>query len=170
MTVFRDLFEKVTERFEVPIKLSRNCESNTFYRVEYLSGEDIAYCAEYLANRINNTCSPEEPDFLVEMPGSSSNLAAALASALSETITKPKVISLEEFNQGNGKAGQVKDKNIVIVNDVITTGRSCLEAHSKLTMSGGNVLCWAALIDRTFGPGPVCVVATLTGDSVKILD
>ena len=170
MSVFRDLFEKVTEHFEVPIKLSKNCEANTFYRVEYLSGEDIAYCSKYLAGRIIESGSPLEPEILLEMPGSSTNLAEALTSALTEEMITPKVVTLEEFNTGNGKASQVKGKNVVIVNDVITTGRSCLEAHSKLVLNGANVICWVALIDRTFGPGPVPVVATLTGEPVRLLD
>jgi orotate phosphoribosyltransferase len=170
MSAFKEIFEKVTERFSVPIKLSKNCESNTFYRVEYLSQEDVSYCAEYLSNRILDCISPSDADFLVEMPGSSLHLAQAIANALGETIPSPKVLSLHEFNMGNGKASQVKGKTVVIINDVITTGRSCLEAHSKLTMSGANVVAWASLIDRTFGPGPVPVIATLSGDPVSLLD
>lgn len=170
MSAFQEIFEKVTERFSVPIKLSKNCESNTFYRVEYLSQEDISYCAEYLSNRIIDCISPSDADFLVEMPGSSLHLAQAIANSLGETIPGPKVLSLQEFNMGNGKASQVKGKTVVIINDVITTGRSCLEAHSKLTMSGANVVAWASLIDRTFGPGPVPVIATLSGDPVRLLD
>jgi hypothetical protein len=171
MSVFQELFEKVTERFSVPVKLSKNCESTTFYRVEYLSEEDISYCANYLANRLLDCISPLEPEILLEMPGSTSGLAQSIAHALTEYhLPEPKVISLEEFNKGNGKSSQVKEKNAVIVNDVITTGRSCLEAHSNLSISGAHILAWAALIDRTFGPGPVPVVATLTGDPVILLD
>lgn len=166
MSVFRDLFEKITERFSSPVKLSQKCESNTFYRVEDLSGEDIDYCAKYLASRILDAGDPE---VLIEMPGSTLNLAEALSNHLSHDIERPVVITLEEFYRGNGKSDFVKSKNVVIINDVITTGRSCLEAHSKLTLKGANVLCWAALIDRTFGPGPVAVVATLTGEPVNLL-
>lgn len=167
MSIFKELFEKITERFSSPIKLSQNCESHTFYRVEDLGADDIDYCAQYLASRILDS---GEPDILIEMPGSTLNLAEALSEHLSIDIEKPLVHTLDEFNQGNGKAGIVKNKNVIIINDVITTGRSCLEAHSKLTLHGANVLCWVALIDRTFGPGPVSVIATLTGDPVKLMD
>ncbi len=171
MSVFQELFEKITERFEVPVKLSRNCESTTFYRVEYLSEQDVAYCANYLAGRLLDCTSPLEPEILLEMPGSTSNLAQAIATSLTENhLPEPMILSLEEFNKGNGKASQVKGKNAVIINDVITTGRSCLEAHSKLSLSGAHILAWAALIDRTFGPGPVPVVASLTGDPVNLLE
>ncbi|HMO17087.1 MAG TPA: phosphoribosyltransferase [Oligoflexia bacterium] len=170
MSDFHDLFEKVTERFSVPVKLSKNCESTTFYRVEYLNQDDISYCADYLAGRVLDCVSPIEPEFIVEMPGSSVGLAKALAGAMGEIAFEPAVISLEEFSKGNGKASQMKGKNIILSNDVITTARSCLEAHSKLTLSGANVVAWAALIDRTFGPGPVPILATLTGEPVTLLE
>lgn len=173
MSHFAELFERITERFSVPIKLSKNCEANTFYRVEDLNSEEISVCSNYLAGRTLDVCSPEEPVVLVEMPGSSSGLADALAHSISMENTsnlQPRVVTLNEFNKGNGARSAVKGKNIAIVNDIITTGKSCLEAHSNLCMSGANVLCWIALIDRTFGPGPVPVVATMTGDPVKLLD
>ena len=167
MSIFKELFEKITERYTVPIKLSKTCEVSTFYRVEDLTAEDIDYCAQYLTTRVLDSF---EPEILLEMPGSTSNLARSLASHLSEYITEPKTISLSEFSTGNGAASLVKGKKVAIINDVITTGRSCLEAHSNLTLNGANVVCWVALIDRTFGPGPVSVIATLTGDPVKLLD
>jgi phosphoribosylpyrophosphate synthetase len=171
MSVFQELFEKITERYEVPVKLSKNCESNTFYRVEYLSNEDIASCANYLSNRLLDCISPLEPDILLEMPGSTSGLAKEIAQYLAENhVPEPMILGLDEFNKGNGSASQVKGKNAIIINDVITTGRSCLEAHSKLSLNGAHILAWVALIDRTFGPGPVPVVATLTGDPVNLLD
>jgi hypoxanthine-guanine phosphoribosyltransferase len=173
MSHFPELFERITERFSVPIKLSRNCEANTFYRVEDLNPEEISVCANYLAQRTLDACSPEEPVVLVEMPGSTSGLADALAHSLSlesPSGLPPRVVTLNEFNKGNGATSAVKGKNIAIVNDIITTGKSCLEAHTRLCVTGANVLCWVALIDRTFGPGPVAVVATMTGDPVKILD
>lgn len=167
MDIFKELFEKVTERFSVPIKLSKNCEANTFYRVEDLSTEDIHYCAQYLAKRILD-CG--EPDILIEMPGSVINLAQALASNIEEETTAPTVLTYDQFNQIKGDNNNIKGKNVAIINDVITTGRSCLEAHSDLTLHGANVTCWVALVDRTFGPGPVAVIATLTGDPVSLLD
>jgi len=56
-----------------------------------------------------------------------------------------------------------------MLTDVITTARSSLEAHTKATLRGVPVLCWATLIDRTFGPGPVPVVSALTGAPVRLL-
>ena len=37
-------------------------------------------------------------------------------------------------------------------------------------MLGSTVLCWASLVDRTFGPGPVPVVAAFTGEPVTMLE
>ena len=77
-------------------------------------------------------------------------------------------IELEKIEQGNGIRKVLKDRPVVLVNDVITTGKSCLEAHNATTLMGGTVLCWAALIDRTFGPGPVPVVAAFTGEPITL--
>ncbi len=166
MNSFKDLFENITERFSVPVKLSKSCESNTFYRVEDLTREDVEFCAEYLAEKIIDS---GEPDILIEMPGSAVDLGKTVADKMGEQVKRPDVILLEGTENGDINISSIQGKTIVIINDVITTGRSCLEVHSKLTMKGGNVLCWVALVDRTFGPGPVSVIATLTGDSITLL-
>jgi len=171
MTIYKDLFEKITERYSVPIKFSKNCEANTFYRVEDLTAEDVNTLSAYLAKRTIDVLNPEEPEILVEMPGSTIGLAQAVAEAINDELGKmPNVISLNEFNKGNGARSATKGKMVVIINDIITTGKSCLEAHSELCMTGAKVGCWLALIDRTFGPGPVSIVAAMTGDPVKLLD
>src|SRR5688572_24936314 len=47
-----DIIEKITERYESPIRVGSRCEANTFYRVEYLSPEDIDALTVRIGDRI----------------------------------------------------------------------------------------------------------------------
>lgn len=170
MEELREIFERVTEHYSTPVKIGSRCVSNIYYSIEDIVEDELARCADYLAERIFNTCSPEHPDLLVQMKGNRSGLCDALARALSFDAAPLEQISLEQLFSGGNVAARIKGVNIVLVNDVITTAKTCLEVHSQATLLGGRVLCWAALIDRTFGPGPVPVVATFTGAPVTLLN
>ena len=74
-----------------------------------------------------------------------------------------------ELKLTNGHGPKYRGWESVLVTDVITTARSTLEAHTKVTLQGLNMLCWASLIDRTFGPGPVSVVSAFTGAPVRVV-
>lgn len=164
-----EIIENITERYQNPVRVASNCESNTYYRVEDLSSEELEICAQVLSERIQNVCIPSIPSVIVHMH-SHCELAHLLSKELSRNSEIP-VIGLAKIEEGNYNAIEtVKNSNLIIVNDVITTGRSCLEAHSKVTMMGANVLCWATIIDRTFGPGPVSVAATVTGEPIALLE
>ena len=106
----------------------------------------------------------------MQMKGDRSGLCKSLAKVLSFDSAPLEQISLEQLFSGGNVANRIKGVNIILVNDVITTAKSCLEVHSQATLLGGRVLCWAALVDRTFGPGPVPVVATYTGAPVTLLN
>jgi len=69
----------------------------------------------------------------------------------------------------NGKADILRNKTAILISDVITTAKSSLEAHSQATLRGIKIAAWIALIDRTFGPGPVPVIAAYTGAPVSVL-
>ena len=166
----RDIFNRITERFDVPVRIGSRCETNTYYRIEDLSSKDIELCAEFLAERIENVCSPNLPEILITLPGSYTGLTEELAKRLSVESSPLPMIDLEDVHLENGNAGIVKNKRIMLINDVITTARSCLEAHTKVTIAHASVLCWVALVDRTFGPGPVPVISAFTGDPVLLLE
>ena len=165
-----EIFEKVTERYEVPIRLGSRCESHVYYRIEDLSPEDVEVCAQYIAGRIINVCSPSLPNLLIPLPGSFSDLAFALSKELGSSGEPIEIMELKMLNSENGVGQKLRTSTVVLVNDVITTARSCLEAHTKTTVMGAQVLCWASLVDRTFGPGPVPVVSSLTGEPVTLLE
>ncbi|MCC6220747.1 MAG: hypothetical protein IT291_05855 [Deltaproteobacteria bacterium] len=166
----REIFERVTESYSFPIRVGSRCEAKTFYRVESLTRSDLETCAAYVAERIIKVCYPQKPEKLINLPGGYTAFAEVLSKELCHSSEPLEVLSLSSLNPNNGGVAAVRQKRVVLVNDVITTARSCLEAHSKMTIMGANVMCWAALVDRTFGPGPVPVVAAFTGDPVTLLE
>ncbi|MCC6933826.1 MAG: hypothetical protein IT292_11355 [Deltaproteobacteria bacterium] len=165
----REIFERITEHHSVPLRIGSRCEAHTYYRIEDLNSSNVQLCADYVAERIDKVCSPATPHLFINLPGSYTGLAEELAKSLTFSGQVISVMQLEELHL-SGKKGELKGKNVVLVNDVITTARSCLEAHTKVTMLGASVLCWAALVDRTFGPGPVSVIAAFTGEPVILLE
>lgn len=61
-----------------------------------------------------------------------------------------------------------KDTNVIIVEDVVTTGRSVMELSQLIRMHGGNVVAVASMINRSNNRDPfpgahyVSIVSTLT--------
>lgn len=165
------IIERITERYDEPVPIGGRCESNVFYRIEDLTEDDLNACAEYVAHRIDNLIAPQEPELFLKLPGGYSFFAERLCALYSE-IVLGKELPLEQYLESkiiNGYGKKFKDRNTILVTDVITTARSSLEAHTKATIRGIPVMCWATLIDRTFGPGPVPVVSAFTGAPVRVL-
>ncbi|RIL09340.1 MAG: hypothetical protein DCC75_06745 [Proteobacteria bacterium] len=167
-----EIFEKVTENYETPVPIGGRVESNVYYRVEYLSDDDLNLCAEYVARRIRNLVSPQAPQVFLKLPGGYTFFAERLCAMYSELFPDAGEIPIEQYVESklsNGHAEKYRGKLAILVTDVITTARSSLEAHTKATLRGIKVVCWATLIDRTFGPGPVPVVSAFTGAPVRVL-
>lgn len=166
-----EIFERIAERYEQPVPIGGRCESNVYYRVEALSEGDLDACAEYVAHRIKNVAA-QPPQLFLKLPGGYSFFAERLCAVYSEIAGKGKDIPLEQYLESklsNGHGTKYRGHNAILITDVITTARSSLEAHTKATLRGIPVLCWATLIDRTFGPGPVPVVSAFTGEPVRVL-
>jgi hypoxanthine-guanine phosphoribosyltransferase len=167
-----EIFKRITEEYEEPVPIGNRCESRIYYRTEDLTEEDLNTCARYVAQRIKNVASPQEPHFFLKLPGGYSFFAERLSAMYSELFLRGKELPVEQYLESklsNGHSEKYKGKNAILVTDVITTARSSLEAHTKATIRGIPVLCWATLIDRTFGPGPVSVVSSYTGAPVRVL-
>jgi len=170
MDQIKEIFLKVTERYSVPVRVGSRCEAHSFYRVDNLTTEDVEVCAGYVADRVIKVCSPNLPVKIINLPGGYTGLADWLSRELAPPGEELEVIPFGKLEPANGKSASIRGVNVVLVSDVITTARSCLEAHTKVTMLGSTVLCWASLVDRTFGPGPVPVVAAFTGEPVTMLE
>jgi hypothetical protein len=167
-----EIFANITEEYEEPVPIGGRCESTIFYRVEDLSDAELDACAQYVAERIRNVISPQHPELFLKLPGGYSFFAERLCAVYSEMYNKGKEIPLEQYlesKMSNGHGEKYKGCASILVTDVITTARSSLEAHTRATLRGIPVLCWATLIDRTFGPGPVPVVSAFTGAPVRVL-
>lgn len=169
MKDIKEIFSGISEYHDEPIRGSKFWESNVYYRVEDLSAEEIETCAGYLAERIINVCSPNLPKIIINIKGSYLGLSSVIAEKLRQIEDiEPEVVKYEQIVNGSYNGKSLKNVEAILVNDVITTAKSCLEAHSKVTMMGAYIYCWAALIDRTFGPGPVPIVAAFTGEPVTL--
>ena len=164
------IIERITERYESPIRVGSRCEANVFYRIEDLRGRDLEIIGDYVADRVLKVCSPTLPQAIISLPGSLAGLATILSQSLAPAGEALDVVDVEQLRTGNGRNNWLRGMNVILVNDVITTARSCLESHSLTTLLGASVLSWAAIIDRTFGPGPVPVVAAHTGEPVVLLE
>lgn len=170
--LINEIFDRITERYEEPVPIGGRCESTVYYRTEDLTDEDLNHCAEYVAERIRKVIAPQQPQLFLKLPGGYSFFAERLSAVYSEIMPGGREIPLEQYLESkldNGHGEKYKGANAILVTDVITTARSSLEAHTKATLRGIPVLCWATLIDRTFGPGPVPVVSTFTGAPVRVL-
>ena len=167
-----EIFERITERYEDPVSIGGRCESNVYYRVESLTESDLNTCAVYVAQRIKNVVTPNSPQLFLKLPGGYSFFAERLCAIFYELGFSRHEVPLEQYLESklsNGHGEKYRGKNAILVTDVITTARSSLEAHTKATLRNIPVLCWATLIDRTFGPGPVPVVSAFTGAPVRVL-
>ncbi len=167
-----EIFSKITEEFDEPVSIGSRCESSVYYRVEDLSDEDLNICARYVAKRILEVNNQQFPELILKLPGGYSFFAERLSVVFSEFRPDSKEVPLEQYLEkklSNGHGERYKGARTILVTDVITTARSSLEAHTKATLKGINITCWAALIDRTFGPGPVPVASAFTGSPVRLL-
>jgi len=166
------IFEKITDNYEEPVPIGGRCESHVYYRVQELSDADFDVCAQYVAQRIKNVVAPQSPQLFLKLPGGYTFFAERLCAIYSELFGKGQEVPLEQYlesKMSNGHGDKYRGFNAVLVTDVITTARSSLEAHTRATLKGIKVLCWATLIDRTFGPGPVPVISAFTGAPVRVL-
>ena len=170
MREIRDIMDEITEHYSTPIRIGSRCEADVFYRVEDMEDSDLEVCANYVADRIMKVCSPNLPSYLISLFGSYTEFPKILAGELAPPGEMLEVFQINDQSLSNGKGEKLKNANVILVSDVITTARSCLEAHTKITMIGAQILCWASLIDRTFGPGPVPVVSAHTGAPVQMLE
>lgn len=165
------IFEHITERYDEPVPIGGRCESTTYYRVEDLTDGHLNSCAAYVAERMLSVLGTQHPDLCLKLPGGYSFFAERLCAVYAE-IAGIEEIPLEQYlesKMSNGYPEKYKGANAILVTDVITTARSSLEAHTRATLRGIRVSCWATLIDRTFGPGPVPVLSAFTGEPVRVL-
>lgn len=170
MKEIKEIFDNIAEYYRNPIPVGSKSEANVYYRLEDLSLNDLKSVAVFLAERLKDFVNTDKPLLIIHLPKITTQFPILLAEELGTVANPLEVINLERLYSGNGVGKKIKGASVLLVNEVITTARSSLEAHSKITMMGGNVCCWAAMIDRTFGPGPVPVVTAYTGEPITLIE
>ena len=165
----KELIDSVTEHYDVPVRVGSRCEASTFYRVEDLAKKELEVIAASLAARILPVCHPHYPAYFLPFAGTYTGIAEIIAEKISPPDHLMEVISYEDLYGDPTIGEKLRSNKVALISDVITTARSAVEAHTKATIIGGSVLCWVSIIDRTFGPGPVPVVTSFTGDPVTLL-
>lgn len=163
------IFRRIAEHYDQPIKIGSQCEANTFYHIEDLTVGELEQASHYLVGRVEEVCYPDLPTMVIHLSSCITDLPDLIAERLGPPAQPIEVINANKLGQGNGITQRLKSARVIVANDVITTAKSCLELHARLTMMGANVVAWAALVDRTFGPGPVPVIAAHTGEPVRLL-
>lgn len=167
----KEIFDKITEYHDVPVPIGGRCESHHYYRVEDLSEDDLKLASAYVLQRLEKNLDLSDIELLIKLGGGVTLFGEILYALWCEHMGNED-IRLETYSDylfENGKLGFLRGKQAVLVTDVITTARSTLEAHSKVTMRGIKIVAWVSLIDRTFGPGPVPVIAAYTGAPVNLI-
>lgn len=167
-----NIFLRITEEFQEAIPIGGRCESNFYYRTEELTEDELDACAEYVAERLDKIISPSSPNLFLKLPGGYSFFAERLCYAFSQKFNYGEELPLETYTERalyNGLGDRYRNYNCILVTDVITTAKSSLEAHTKVSLKSIPILSWATLIDRTFGPGPVPVASAFTGAPVRVL-
>ena len=92
-----EILERITERYDDPVPIGGRCESSVYYRVEYLTEDDLNVCAEYVAERIRNVISPQTPALFLKLPGGYTFFAERLCAVYSELYNRGKEIPLEQY-------------------------------------------------------------------------
>jgi hypothetical protein len=167
-----EIFVKITESFNEPIPIGGRCESSVYYHTADLTDDDLSKCAEYAVDRINKVLGNQQVDVFLKLPTEHSYFAEKLYLMYQDFNPQATDVVFDTYSPvaiTNGMGEKYRGKNTVLINDVITTARSTLEAHGKATLRGIPVLAWTTLIDRTFGPGPVPVISAFTGASVRVM-
>jgi len=164
------IIQGVTENYDVPVPIGGRCESYVYYRLENLQEDEIAMCAKYVLQRLENALEINDIGLFLKLKGAITSFAECLYALFCEIYNlEPKFELYSENLLLNGKADILRNKTAILISDVITTAKSSLEAHSQATLRGIKIAAWIALIDRTFGPGPVPVIAAYTGAPVSVL-
>ena len=117
---------------------------------------------------MNDAFGSEIPDCLIAVKPESEDLAIQIAKMLYPEMPLD-VYTYDSIKENAQVRAELRGRRAALINNVITTGRTCLEVHSIASMIC-NVVCWATIIDRTFGPGPVPVIASHTGEPVVLME
>jgi orotate phosphoribosyltransferase len=130
--------DRITIRFERPTRLPSGQVAGVFYDCYQLAPSELARLAADAIGDLDHDVF----DMAVGLAYSGILYAAAVAGGR-------KVAILQKDGQIFGP--DLRDKKVVVVDDVVHTGRHLLEATKKIEAEGGIVVGFVCIIDRSSG-------------------
>lgn len=132
----REIISSITVRYESETELPGGHKGTVYY--------DCPKLAPAQLSRLAATAMWEDQhvefDIVIGLAYRGILFASALATG------KPVAIYQQD---GNVFGPDIKDKKVIIVDDVIVSGRSILESKQKVSALGADVVALACIIDRT---------------------
>ena len=143
----KEIVGKITVRYSVPTKIPSGDLCTVFYDCFQLSPNDLARLAAQAVGDLPNT----EFDVAVGIAYSGILFAAAVAGGRQVVIFQ---------KDGEIFGPSLKDKRVVIVDDVVHRGRRMGKAAEKVKNLGGLVVGYVCIVDRSDGTvaSPSCPV------------
>ena len=130
------IIEKITETYSAPRRLENELEVSVFYACERLSPSDLARLAAEVVGHL-----PQQSfDAAVGLAYTGILFAAAVAGGKQVAILKAN-------NEVYGAA--LKGKRVIIVDDVVYSGKRLLNAQKILEQLGAQVVGFACIVDRS---------------------
>ena len=132
------VIERITCNYSKPQTLPSGHESSVYYDCSRLTPNELARLAAEAIGHL-----PEDAfDVTLGIAYQGILFAAALAGGREVSILQ---------TDGQISGGELRGKKVIVVDDVVSSGRRLLEAEKKVLASGANVVGYACIIDRSDG-------------------
>jgi orotate phosphoribosyltransferase len=136
----RRIIEKIIVRYEQPKTLPNGVEVRSFYDCASLTGNELAR----LAAQATGHLSHDVDEVVVGVAYSGIFFASAVAGGRRMSVLQ---------KDGELFGALVAGKKVVVVDDVVCTGKSLRFAASLVVRSGGILQGYAVVVDRLQSPG-----------------
>ncbi len=158
-TLFNILYEKsFMYREDPPFKLASGKESNYYFdcKAATLDHRGVAIVGKAVFHRIREIMKDTRIDAVggLTLGADPISISTAIEANNCGVTIYPIIVRKEPKGHGTGKwiEGDVDNvRNVVVIDDVITTGGSTIEAIERIRESGLNVVKAVVLIDREEG-------------------
>lgn len=134
----KSIIERISRRYEKPRVLENGLEVTLYFDCLALTPNDLARLAVQAVGHLEH----ESFDIAVGLAFEGILFAAAIAGGKSVAILR---------EDGTVFGPGLKDKRVVVVSDIVCTGRRLRIAEDRLVQSGAKVVGCACIIDRSSG-------------------
>lgn len=134
----RSIIKNITEECNPPKKLAKGATCTVFYDCVRLTPNDLARLAAEATGHLDE----HDFDLVVGIAYEGILFAAAVAGGKQVTILRA---------DGRLSGAALHGRKVMIVDDVIHTGRRVKEAEKTVIAEGGSVVGFACIVDRSSG-------------------